>query len=149
MTSNLKFGLLMLGLTALLPEETMAKIVADCGASSGKAYYAHPNRNHWQDDETSEGRTLIDTLPDGGATVVVRNAMEETSDVRESGGKPVVLAHTPNWSEFTIVVAYEGGTVETYMLTDKGGFRSLLTTVSRHTSGAVPPKVSAYVSRCE
>lgn len=149
MTYNLKFGLLMLGSTAFLPEAATAKIVADCGASSGKAYYAHPDRNYWQDDQISEGRTLIDTLPDGGASVVVRNAMEETSDVRDSGGKPVVLAHTPDWSEFTIVVAYEGGTVETYMLTDKGGFRSLLTTVSRHTSGPVPPKVSAYVARCE
>jgi hypothetical protein len=149
MTLKFKLGLLMLGTVALFPEVAMAKIVADCGASSGKAYYAHPDYNRWQDDETSGSRTFIDTLPDGSATVVVRNAMEETSDVRDSGGKPIVLSQAPDWSEFTIVVAYEGGTVETYMLTNKGGFRSLLTTVSRHTAGPVPPKVSAYVASCE
>jgi hypothetical protein len=138
------------GLLSLsFPWPAQAKIVADCGASSGKAYYAHPDRNVWQDDETSGGRTLVDVLPDGNATVIIRNSMNDTSDVRDVGGKPLVLSRAADWSEFTIIVAFEGGTIETYLLTNKGGFRSMLMTVSRHSAGPVPPKVSAYVARCE
>ncbi|MCO4091775.1 MAG: hypothetical protein HEQ34_07455 [Sphingorhabdus sp.] len=149
MILNFKSGLLFFGLAMLPTEAAMARIVADCGVSNGKAYYAHPDRNRWQDDQTSEGRTIVDVLPDGTATVIVRNAFEVTSDVRDFGGKPLVLSRSADWSEFTIVVAYEGGTVETYLLTDKGGFRSMLMTVTRHSAGPVPPKVSAYVARCE
>lgn len=136
-------------LASSMPEPAAAKIVADCGASSGKAYYAHPDRNVWQEDEASGGRTLVDVLPDGNATVIIRNAMNDTSDVRDVGGKPVVLSRAPDWSEFTIIVAYEGGTIETYLLTSQGGFRSMLMTVSRHSAGPIPPKVSAYVARCQ
>lgn len=149
MLLNLRSGLLLFAFAILSPDTAFAKIVADCGTPVGKAWYAHPDRNRWQDDETTEGRTVVDVLPDGSATVIVRNAFNVTSDVRDSGGKPLVLAHALDWSEFTIIVAYEGGTVETYLLTDKGGFRSMLMTVSRHSAGPIPPKVSAYVARCE
>ena len=136
-------------LALLSPGAATAKIVADCGAASGKAFYANPTSNQWQDDQTTDGRTLVDILPDGSATVIMRNAMQETSDVRDKGGKLIVLGRTPDWSEFTLAVVYPGGTIETYMLTDKGGFRALLSTVSRHSAGPVPPKVAAYLSRCE
>ena len=135
--------------TVLLSDVATAKIVADCGASIGKAYYSDPRSNRWQDDQTSGGRILIDTISDTSATVIIRNAMGQTSDVRDSGGKPIVIGRNENWTEFTIVVTYPGGTVETYLLTNKGGFRVLLSTVSRHAAGPVPPKVSAYVARCE
>lgn len=148
MKTKYKFAVLAGLLSLSHPGPARAKIVADCGASSGKAYYAHPDRNVWQDDETSEGRTIVDVLPDGSPTVIIRNSMNDTSDVRDMGGKPLVLSRAPDWSEFTIIVAYEGGTIETYLLTNKGGFRSMLMTVSRHSVSSVPPKVSAYVARC-
>jgi hypothetical protein len=139
----------VLALSLAVHSESSATIVADCGETVGKVYYADPSRNYWQDDATSGGRVLVDVLPDGNATVIVRNAMEQTSDVRDVGGQPIVLSRTPDWSEFTIVVAYPGGTVETYLVTNKGGYKSLLTTVSRHSAGPVPPKVAAYIARCE
>jgi hypothetical protein len=139
--------LLIAGISA---QQADAKIVADCGSASGKVFYAHPTENGWTDDAISGGRVLIDALPDGEANVIFRDALARTINVKDDGGIPLVIWRNEDWSKFTVTVAYpETGTVETYILTENGGEKVLLWSTSRQAMGPIPPKVSAYVSKCE
>jgi hypothetical protein len=127
-----------------------AKIVADCGAASGKVFYAKADENVWRDDAITGGRVLIDSLPDGEVNVIFRDAMARTINVKDDGGFPVIVWRNEDWSKFTVTVVYpETGAVETYVLANTGGEKSLLWSTSRQAMGPIPPKVSAYVSKCE
>lgn len=132
------------------PGPAAATIVADCGSAGGKVFYVNPSENAWRDDAITGGRVLIDALADGNVNVIFRDAMKRTVNVTDDGGYAVLVARNDDWSQFTVTVAYpETGAVETYMLTDKGGEKLLLWSTIRPGLGPIPPKVSAYVSKCE
>jgi hypothetical protein len=132
------------------------KVVAVCGASSGKSYFMQELQKGWQDDQISSGN-LIFLIDDQGNPDVL--FIDATQDVRSSaleGAKVVELFSRPDSSEHVWLVAYAStGTTETYSLSLGGPIKLVMWSQGRPSvqvgtepNRTIGAKMAAFVARC-
>lgn len=128
-----------------------SKILAVCGASSGKAFYVEPRVTGWVDDAISGGSVTLMIGSDGQPDVIVRDAMESSQLASASGSVVAPLIAEEIGSFIFVVLDREGNEVTTYQVsTDATGGRTLLwTDTKNHKTNANITKVAAYVASCE
>lgn len=124
-----------------------ATVLAQCGASSGQAYY--DGENVWGVDQISKGSLSFVADDKGNPNVYFRDASGGVTDSAADGAKLMFSFIHPNLGEFGIVAVYEQtGVVETYhVITVAGGKRRLFWT-SNKSKAAPLAKVSAFVADC-
>ena len=136
-----------LAITTTIAAPAGAEVLAECGASAGKARYGEPGAA-WTDDRISGGSFTFTLDAKGNANVLFRDTRGGTVDAAADGAQVALVYASPNRREFTIIVAYDTGAVETYnVVVEPGGSRQLLWTLNRAAwLGAA--KVGSYVAFC-
>jgi hypothetical protein len=134
------------GLAALVASAPVsAEVLADCGASKGKAFY--PVEGSWSDDGISKGSFII-TVDGAAPNVLFRDASGTIVDAKADGAD-VRFAHMDaERGEFGIVASYKAtGVIETYNVRTGEKGRELFWT-SNKTGKRGVAKVAAFVAPC-
>ena len=130
---------------ACLSVPAHADILAECGASTGKAYY--PGEGGWVDDAVSKGSYLF-TVEGATPNVLFKDARGQFIDATADGGEVRLTYVDPKRGEFGLTVSYEAtGVMETFSVTSRPEGRRLLWTSSKTGKGGVA-KVAAYTAAC-
>jgi hypothetical protein len=126
-------------------------IIAECGASSGHAFFAAPSTQGWADDRISGGRLRF-TLDDAGnPNIIFIDARGGTVDAAADGGTLILTRIDAEEGEFGMLLVYRAtGVVETYnVLNMPGGGKRVLWTSNKPRIGQVGlSKVGAYTADC-
>jgi len=138
------------GLLASSPAEAQ-EVIAECGASTGRALYLTPREIDWAEDRISSGRYKFTVDGAGNPNIIFTDATGTAVDAAADGGRLIFSRLAPDRNEFGVVLIYPStGVVETYnVLTTSDGRRRLLWSSNKPRIGAVElSKVGAYTADC-
>jgi hypothetical protein len=125
-------------------------VLAECGASSGHAYFLTP-QDGWIDDRISGGTLRFTVDGAGNPNIIFVDAAGQAIDAAADGGRLLFSRLDSDRGEFGVVVIYAStGVVETYNVYQlPGGGRRLLWTSNKPRIGSIGlTKVGAYVAEC-
>jgi hypothetical protein len=144
----------VLGIIALLTSGTGAQaqdVLAECGASTGRAYYLTPQDQGWVDDGITGGSLRFTADGSGNPNIIFTDATGLTIDAAADGAQLLFSRLDSDRAEFGVVAIYAStGVVETYNVYQlPGGHRRLLWTSNKPRTGPIGiTKVAAYSAVC-
>lgn len=144
----------LFGAIALLAYGVSAEaqeVLAECGASSGHAYFLTPQDEGWVDDRISGGTLRFTVDGAGNPNIIFIDATGQAIDAAADGGRLLFSRLEGSRGEFGIVLIYAStGVVETYNVYQlPDGRRRVLWTANKPRIGAIElTKVGAYMADC-
>jgi hypothetical protein len=131
-----------LSVTILFSNAALAQTIADCGASSGKAFYFdQPDAQGWMDDGISSG--VIALVKDGANVDILVKDRIGTISARSQGATVTLLDVVDPF--ITVLVDYPGGSKELYTFDTK----RRVVAWTQHKFGVMFDKVQAMVAQCK
>jgi hypothetical protein len=123
------------------------EVIAQCGASKGKAYYSEPKDHGWVDDGISDGNITFIKDSSGKYDVIIKHSTGVMSAKQD--GATVVATHATK-GRLSLVVVYPLATVEVYQLAiQANGKGTLLWTSSKNGIAPVSlTRIAAFKSEC-
>lgn len=135
--------------TALLtPNIAFAQeVIAQCGASKGKAYYSEPQDQGWVDDGISDGNITFIKDSSGKYDVIMKHSTGVISAKQD--GASVVATHAAK-GRLSLVVVYPLASVEVYQLVLQANGKGILLWSSSKNSIAPinVTRIAAFKSEC-
>lgn len=132
------------------------KVVAVCGASSGKSYFMQELQKGWQDDQVSSGNLIFLKDADGDHDVLFIDATQDARSSILEGAKVFEIFSRPESEEYIWLAAYAStGTTETYSLSLGGPIKLVMWSQGRPSvqvgddpNRKIGAKMAAFVARC-
>ena len=139
-------------LTLLLAQDAAAKIITQCGASAGYAYYLEggliaPKDAGWQKDSVSGGGFQFIAADDGSDPDIIMTDAAGTRSSRADGANVALVSGAEEGFYLVLSIYPTTGTVEHYLfqLDDRGNGTVVWGTTR---SGSVFKKSSLMISKC-
>jgi len=137
-------------------EFTDWKVVAVCGASSGKSYFMQELQKGWQDDQISSGNLIFLIDNQNNPDVLFIDATQGVRSATLEGAKVFEVFSRPASNEHIWLAAYAStGTTETYSLSLGGPIKLVMWSQGRPSvqvgtepNRKVGAKMAAFVARC-
>lgn len=121
-----------------------SSVIALCGASSGITYFAN---EAWSKDKI-DGQFAIVQGPEGDTDLIVRSGPFGFSSVKQRDSANLALVATFNGSDFSVIVTYPSGVVETYLFSGSREDGVAIVTLSKPAVMTLPARASLFQSRC-